>query len=166
MDHVLFSIRNSRRLRVNQFVSSLSMSLSHQASVAAAGANFTCLKRRRLLVRHLQPIYPEVLKQAVLASPSSFASSLFGESELGKFIALSGQSSSLRSHQAMVDLASSAVRWPRSPWRSPARSPRSSSSRSKSPKTPPCLPKRVRFSGTRLPPASSKSSLKKRDFQK
>ena len=36
-----------------QFVSSLSMSLAHQANVAVAGASFTCLKRRRLLIRHL-----------------------------------------------------------------------------------------------------------------
>ena len=40
----------------NQFVSSLSMSLAQQSNVAAADANFTCLKHRRLLFRHLEPI--------------------------------------------------------------------------------------------------------------
>ena len=74
----------------NQFVSSLSMSLAHQSNVAAADANFTCLKHRCLLVRHLEPIYPENLKQDLLASSSSFASSLFDESKLSRFIALSG----------------------------------------------------------------------------
>ena len=98
----------------------------------------------------------------LLLSPPPFLVSR----SFSQFIALSGQSS-LKSHQAIVDLASSAVWRPRTPRRSPARSLRSSSSRSKSPKTPPRLPKRVYFSGTPPPPASSKSSLKKkRDFQK
>ena len=74
----------------DQFVSSLSMSLAHQSNIASAGANFTCLKCCRLLVCHLQPIYQEVLKLALL-SPSC-ASTLFDDLELSKFISLAGRS--------------------------------------------------------------------------
>ena len=121
------------------------MSLAHQSNVASAGANFTCLKCCRLVVRHLQPIYPEVLKLALLSSPPC-ASTLFDESELSKLISLTGQSSLLQSQQAIVDLASSALRRPRSPRRSP-RSSSYGSSRSKSPKSPSRSPKLVCFPG-------------------
>ena len=141
-----FSLHDSPSLTLSSSSSSLSSSLPHPPL-----------------------IYPEVLKLALLSSPSC-ASTLFDESELSKFISLAGQSSSFQSQQAIVDIASSALRRPRSPRRFPARSPHSSSygsSRSKSPKSPSRSPKRVRFSGTPPPSSSSKSSLKKKkNFQK
>ena len=146
------------RALFDQFVSSLSIGLSHQANMAAAGMSFTCLKRRELYVNHLQPIFSESLKHSLLASPVSFSQYLFPESDVDRLISLTSQSSSLKSNQAMVDLAASAVGRSRSPRRPLPRSPLSRSRRRNS-RSPPRSPKRVRFAGT-PPPSSSKSSPK------
>ena len=125
--------------------------------MAAAGTSFTCLKHRELYVNHLQPIFSDSLKIALLVSPTSFSQSLFLELDVDRLISLTSQSSTLKSNQAMVDLAASAVGHSHSPRRALARSPQCRT-RHKGSRICPRSPKRVRFSGT--PPSSSKSSPK------
>ena len=150
----------------HQFVSSLSIGLSHQSNLAAAGTSFTCLKRRELYVSHLPPIYTEPMKQSLLSSPASLGSSLFKEEDVARLSELADRAGNIKASQSVIDFMSSGRS--RSPKRSPSRpstsgyqyrvrsprSPRRSPSRS---------PKRVRFNPTpnptpKSPPARTPNS--------
>ena len=148
----------------HQLLNSLSMSLAHQANVAAAGASFTTLKRREFYAGHFLSSYPDGLKRAALSAPSAFAATLFSEEDLEALSSSSNQSTSNKTNQAILDYVSGH----RS--RSPYRSPRPSTSgyrRGRSPRSPNRTPKRVRF-GTPPPSSRSPSPAKspKTDFQK
>ena len=80
----------------NQFVQYLSIGLAHQANIAAVGTTFICLKQRELFVSYLQPIVLGTLKQALLASPTSFSSTLFDEAEVSSLFNITKQSSNLK----------------------------------------------------------------------
>ena len=108
----------------NTLVTSLSKCLAHQASIYAPFTAFLGLKRRHFYLSHLPAYLSEANKRAMLAAPVVCASSLFAESDVARLLADTQTSSSLRSQQALVDVASrgSGVRWRRSsPSRSPAR---------------------------------------------
>ena len=139
-----------------QFISSLSMGMAHQANIAAAGTTFSALKRRQLYASHFLPSYPEALKQAALASPTCFTSSLFSDEDLTRLASVSNEASSIKSNQALLDFVSSGRR-PRSPRRSPRSYSGYNRNRRRSSRSPPRTPKRVRFAGT-PPPSPSRSS--------
>ena len=125
----------------NTLVTSLSKCLTHQASISASFTAFLGLKCRNFYLSHLPAYFSEANKHAMLAAPVVGASSLFAESDVARLLADTQTSSSLRSQQAMVDVASrgSGVRRRRSsPYRSPARRRRRSSGS-------PRPEKRVRF---------------------
>ena len=150
----------------HQFVSSLSIGLSHQANLSAAGTSFSCLKRRELYVSHLPPIYSESMKRSLLASPASLGSALFKPEDVERFSVLADRSSNIKSNQSVVEFMSGSARRSRSPRRSPSR-PSSSSyvPRNRNSRSPSRSPKRVRFSSPRStakspPPPVSNSNLK------
>ena len=108
----------------NTLVTSLSKCLARQASISASFTAFLGLKRRNFYLSHLPAYFSEANKRSMLAAPVVGATSLFAESDVARLLADTRMSSSLRSQQAMVDVASrgSGARWSRSsPYRSPAR---------------------------------------------
>ena len=126
----------------NTLVTSLSKCLAHQESISASFTAFLGLKRRNFYLSHLPAYFSEANKRAMLAAPVVGATSLFAEFDVARLLADTQTSSSLRSQQAMVDVASrgsGARRRRSSPYRSPARRRRRSSG---SPSRP---EKRVRF---------------------
>ena len=128
-------------------VTSLSKCLAHQVSISASFTAFLSLKRRNFYLSHLPAYFSEANKRAMLAAPVVGATSLFAESDVARLLADTQTSFSLRSQQAMVDVASrgsGACRRRSSPYRSPARtSPARRHRRSSgSPSRP---EKRVRF---------------------
>ena len=147
----------------HQFVSSLSIGLSHQANIAAAGTSFTCLKRRELYVSHLPPIYSESMKKSLLSSPASLGSSLFKEEDVTRLSELADRGSNIKASQAVMEYMTAGHSRSRSPRRSP---PRPSGSgyrpRGRSPRSPlRSSPKRVRFSPKatpKSPPAPKQNS--------
>ena len=113
----------------NTLVSSLSKCLAHQASVSASLTAFMGIKRRQFYLSHLQAYFSDVNKRAMLAAPVVCADSLFLESDVTRLLSDTQTSSSLKSQQALVDVASNKS-GPRRCRFSPARSPaRSSPSR-------------------------------------
>ena len=143
-----------------QLLSSVSIGLADLASSSASCVNFLTHKRRQFYVSHLPAYFPEPFKDALLNTPANMASSLFNEQDINNLLEVAKTCSSLRSQQAMVDVAKSQYR-SRTPPRSP-RSPRSTSLgsssnfQSKRPsQSPSRSPKRVRFNN--LPVSSSKS---------
>ena len=113
----------------NTLVSSLSKCLAHQASVSASLTAFMGVKRRQFYLSHLPAYFSDVNKRAMLAAPLVCADSLFLESDVTRLLSDTQTSSSLKSQQAMVDVASNRS-GPRRRRFSPARSPaRSSPSR-------------------------------------
>ena len=113
----------------NTLVTSLSKCLAHQASISASHTAFVGLKRRQFYLPHLPAYFSDVHKRAMLAAPLVCADSLFVEPDISRLLSDTQTSSSLRSQQAMVDVASSrsgARRRRFNPARSP---PRSSPSR-------------------------------------
>ena len=146
----------------NQLVTALSKSLAHQASVTASQISYICAKRREFYLSHLSAYFSDSTKRSLLESPVVYADALFAESDFARLLDATRSTSSLRSRQAMVDVASrgssSSSRGRRpcprgSPYRrkrresgSPARSP----SRSQ---------KRVRFDSP-APASAMKSSRK------
>ena len=131
----------------NALVTSLSKCLAHQASISASVTAFLGLKRRNFYLSHLPAYFLEANKRAILAAPVVCASFLFAESDVARLLMDTQTSSSLRSQQALVDVASrgsGARRRRSSPSRSPARtSPACRRHRSSgSPSRP---EKRVRF---------------------
>ena len=108
----------------NTFITALSRSLAHHASVAASHTTFMGLKRRQFYLSHLPAYFSEVNKRAMLSSPLVCSDLLFAESDIARMVADTRASSSLHSQQALVDVASrsSGPRGRRfSPSRSPAR---------------------------------------------
>ena len=112
----------------NQLVTSLLKSIAHQASVAVSHTAYICHKRRELYLSHLLAYFSDVTKRSMLELPVVFADSLFREEDVARFLDATSSSSSLRSQQALVDVAtwdpfSSSARQRRfSPHRSPNRS--------------------------------------------
>ena len=110
----------------NTLVSSLSKCLAHQASVSASLTAFMGVKRRQFYLSHLPAYFSDVNKRAMLAAPIVCADSLFLESDVTRLLSDTQTSSSLKSQQAMVDVASNKS-GPRRRRFSPARSPARSS---------------------------------------
>ena len=87
------------------------------------------IKRRQFYLSHLPAYFSDVNKRAMLAAPVVCADSLFMESDVTRLLSDTQTSSSLKSQQALVDVASNKS-GPRRRRFSPARSPaRSSPSR-------------------------------------
>ena len=132
----------------NQLVTALSKSLAHQAHVLASNAAYACYKRQEFYLSHLPTYFGDQNKRSMLLAPSVFADTLFREEDFAQFLDSTRSSSSLRSQQAMVDMASrrsSSSSCPRrfGPSRSPPRSP---SRRQRQPSgSPSRAPKLVRF---------------------
>ena len=131
----------------NKFVSSLAMGLAQQASLNSSGAAFCVAKRRQFYLSHLPAFIPNECKSVLLTSQVSLVDSLFDEEILKSVLSQARDSSTFKSHQALVDLASkpssssprrsySRSRYQRGRRRSRSPSPKSSGSRT---------PKRVRF---------------------
>ena len=125
----------------NTLVTSLSNCLAHQASISASFTAFLSLKRRHFYLSHLPAYFSEVNKRAMLAAPVVGATFLFAESDVARLLADTQTSSSLRSQQALVDVASRRRR--SSPYRSPART--SARRRRRSSGSPSRPERRVRF---------------------
>ena len=131
----------------NTLVSSLSKCLAHQASVSASLTAFMGIKRRQFYLSHLPAYFSDINKRSMLAAPLVCADSLFLESDVTRLLSDTQTSSSLKSQQAMVDVASHRS-GPRRRRASPARSPaRSSPSRRRcrDSGSPSRSSKRVRF---------------------
>ena len=134
----------------NQLVTALSKSLPHQAQVSASHTAFLCHRRREFYLSHLPAYFSDASKRSMLSSPAVFADSVFREVDVSRLLGATRSSSSLKSQQAMVDVASrrsstsSSFRRrhgspPRSPHCSPAQRRRPSSA------SPSRASKRVRF---------------------
>ena len=118
----------------NTLVTCLSKSLAHQATLTAFHTAFLALKRRQLYLSHLPAYFSDVNKRAMLSAPAVCADFLFAESDVARLLSDTQTSSSLRSKQALVDVASrsSGARFRRSPRHSPARQSPSSRHRRES----------------------------------
>ena len=90
----------------NQLVTALSKSLAHQASVTASQISYICAKRREFYLSHLPAYFSDSTKRSLLESPVVFADSLFAEPDIARLLDATRSTSSLRSQQAMVDVAS------------------------------------------------------------
>ena len=103
--------------------------LALQASISASHTAFVGLKRCQFYLSHLPAYFSDIHKHVMLAAPLVCADSLFAESDISRLLSDTQTLSSLRSQQALVDVASNrsgAQRHRFSPARSP---PRSSPSR-------------------------------------
>ena len=131
----------------NTLVTSLSKCLTHQASISASHTAFVGLKRRQFYLSHLPAYFSGVHKRAMLAAPLVCADSLFTESDITRLLSDTQTSSSLRSQQALVYVASTRS-GPQRRRFSPARSPSCSSPsqrRRRESGSPSRSSKRVRF---------------------
>ena len=129
----------------NTLVTSLCKCLAHQGSLSASQTAFIGLKRRQFYLSHLPAYFSDINKRAMLASPLVCSDLLFVEADVAWFLADTQTSSSLKSQQALVDVASHSAGARRRCF-SPARSPsRSSPSRRHDSGTPSRQNKRVRF---------------------
>ena len=90
----------------NILVTSLSKCLAHQASLTASQTAFFGLKRRQFYLAHLPAYFSGANKQAMFAALVVCADSLFAEANVARLLADTQTSSSLRSQQALVDVAS------------------------------------------------------------
>ena len=151
----------------NQLVTALSKSLAHQAQVTASHTAFLCHCRREFYLSHLPAYFSDVTKRSMLSSPAVYADSLFREEDVSCLLEATRSSSSLKSQQAMVDVASrrpssSSVRQRRSsPAHSPCRSP--AQRRRQSSASPSHNSKRVRFDSPA--PSSALKSPHKSHFR-
>ena len=152
----------------NQLVTALSKSLAHQAQVSASHTAFLCHCRREFYLSHLPDYFSDVSKRSMLSSPAVFVDSLFREEDVSCLLEATRSSSSLKSQQAMVDVASRRSSTsssfhrrrgspPRSPRRSPAQRCRPSSA------SPSRVSKRVRFDSPA--PSSAMQSPRKSHFR-
>ena len=118
----------------NTLVTSLSKSLAHQASLCASHTAFLVLKCRQFYISHLPAYFSDVNKRSMFAAPAVCSDVLFAEADVALLLSDTQTSSSLRSQQALVDVASrSAGARPRSPARqSPGRRRESSGSPARS----------------------------------
>ena len=99
-------------------------SLAHQATLCASHTAFLVFKRRQFYLSHLPAYFSDMNKRSMLAAPAVCSDFLFAEADVSRLLSDTQTSSSLRSQQALVDVASrSAGARPRrfSPHRSPAR---------------------------------------------
>ena len=87
-------------------VTALSKSLAHQAQVTASHTAFLCHRRREFYLSHLPAYFSDVSKRSMLSSPAVFADSVFREEDVSCLLEATQSSSSLKSQQAMVDVAS------------------------------------------------------------
>ena len=141
----------------NQLTTSLSMSLAHQANLAASGISFFTLKRRLFFLDHLNKTLPDSQRNTLLKSSTVSASRLFDSDNLNRFLTLSSDSANAKQQQDLTRAVTSLIKSGNRS-RSPPRSPRSSGFRSRSPSGgQQRSPKRVRFSSS-SPPAKSPPS--------
>ena len=152
----------------HHLVTALSKSLAHQAQVTASHTAILCHRRREFYLSHLRAYFSDVSKRSMLSSPAVFADFLFREEEVSRLLEATRSSSSLKSQQAMVDVASrrpsssSSFRQRRgSPSRSPRRSP--AQRRRQSSPSPSRASKRVRFDSPA--PSSAMKSPRKSHFR-
>ena len=150
----------------HHLVTSLSKSLAHQAQVTASHTVFLCHCRREFYLSHLPAYFSDVTKRSMLSSPAVFAD--FREEDVSRLLEATLSSSSLKSQQAMVDVASrhpsssASFRQRRgSPARSPRRSP--AQRRRQSSPSPSRASKRVRFDSPA--PSSAMKSPRKSHFR-
>ena len=113
-------------LLFNNLVTSLSKSLALQASLSATHTAFLTLKRQQFYLFHLPAYFSDINRRAMVSSPAVCAYYLFNESDVSCLLSDTQTSSSLRSQQALVDVASRSS-GPRSRRFSPRRSPARSS---------------------------------------
>ena len=90
----------------SQLVTALSKSLAHQAQVTASHTAFLCHRRREFYLSHLPLYFGDVTKRSMLFSPAVYADSLFHEEDVSSLLESTRSASSLKSQQAMVDIAS------------------------------------------------------------
>ena len=140
----------------NTLVTSLSKCLAHQASISASHTAFIGLKRHQFYLSHLPAYFTDVHKRAMMAAPLVCADSLFLESDISRLLSDTQTSSSLRSQQALVDVACNCS-GPRRHRFSPARSP--SRRRRRESGSPSRSSKRVRF-GSPAPSSALKPPYK------
>ena len=141
---------------LNNLVTSLSKSLAHQATLTASHKTFLALKRRQFYLSHLRAYFSDVNKRAMLSAPAVCADFLFAEADVARLLSDTQTSSSIRSQQALVDVASGSAgaRFHRSPRHSPSRQ---SPYRRRNSRSPACGSKRVRFDSP-APTSALKSS--------
>ena len=89
----------------NTLVISLSKSLAHQATLCASHTAFLVLKRRQFYQSRLRVYFSDVNKRAMLAAPAVCSDFLFAEADVSHLLSDTQTSSSLRSQQALVDVA-------------------------------------------------------------
>ena len=147
----------------SSLVSSLSRSLAHQSTLCASHLAFLVLKRRQFYLSHLPAYFSDVNKKAMLAAPAVYASTLFADSDVARLLADTQASSSLKSQQALVAVASRSAGRARthSPRRSPGRPSSPARRRRRSSGSPSRPGKRVRFDS----PAPT-SSVQRSAFRK
>ena len=146
----------------HQLVTALSKSLAHQAQVTASHTAFLCHRHCEFYLSHLLAYFSDVSKRSMLSSPAVFADSLFREEDVSCLLEATRSSSSLKSQQAMVDVASrrpSSSSSFRQRGGSPSRSPR----RCQSSPSPSRASKRVRFDSPT--PSSALKSPRKSHFR-
>ena len=90
----------------NQLVTALSKSLAHQASVTASQISYICVKRQEFYLSHLSAYFSDSTKRSLLEFPVVYADTLFAEPDFARLLDATRSTSSLRSQQAMVDVAS------------------------------------------------------------
>ena len=149
----------------NQLVTALSKSLAHQAQVSASHTTFLCHRRREFYLSHLPAYFSDVSKRSMLSSPADFADSLFHEEDVSRLLEATSTSSSLKSQQAMVDVASRQSSSSSSFRRCRGSPPRSSPAQCRHPASasPSRAFKRVRFDSPA--PSSALKSPRKSHFR-
>ena len=152
----------------HHLVTSLSKSLAHQAQVTASHTAFLCHRRHEFYLSHLPVYFSDVSKRSMLFSLVVFADSLFREEYVSRLLEATLSSSSLKSQQAVVDMASrrpSSSASFRQRRGSPARSPRRlpTQRRRQSSPSPSRASKRVRFDSPA--PSSAMQSPRKSHFR-
>ena len=89
----------------NSLATSLSKGLEHQASLSAPHTAFMTLKCHQFFLSHLPAYFSDVNKSAMLSSPAVCVDLLFSESDVSRLPSDTQASSSLRSQQALVEVA-------------------------------------------------------------
>ena len=148
----------------NQLVTALSKSLAHQASVTAFQISYICAKRKEFYLLHLPAYFTDSTTRSLLESPAVFADALFAEPDIACLLDATCSTSSLRSQQAMVDVASrgsssSSCGRRSSPRHSPGHPSPSHRRRRRESGSPARSQKRVRFDSP-APASALKSSRK------
>ena len=150
----------------NQLETALSKSLAHQGQVSASHTAFLCHRRREFYLSHLPAYFSDVSKRSMLSSSAVFTDSLFRGEDVSRLLEATRSSSSLKSQQTIVNVASrrsaasSSFRKRRG---SPPRSPRRFLAQRRRPASasPSRASKRVRFDSP-APSSALKSPRKSR----